>query len=97
MERISKDIGNLNHPRQGKAVAREALSKHTRVADDSLQEFAHIGGSSTDVPKKPGQLGFVRAALMEGAEAISKVLGPIFVTGELNKPRGKGFLAIPSM
>ena len=36
----------------------------------------------------------MRATLIEGAEAISKVLGPIFVTGELNEPRRKGFLAI---
>ena len=76
MERVSKNTGNPNHPRQGKVVAREALSKHIGVADDSLQELAHIGGSSTDVPKKPGQLGFMRATLMEGAEAISKVRGP---------------------
>ena len=40
------------------------------------------------------QLGLVRAALVEGAEAICEVLGPIFVTGELNEPRWKGFLTI---
>ena len=94
MERVTKNIGNLNHPRQGKAVAREALSKHTRVADDSLQEFVQVGGGGSNVPKEPGQFGFVRAALVEGAEAICEVLGPIFVTGELNEPRWKGSLTI---
>ena len=36
----------------------------------------------------------MRAALVEGAEVICEVLGPIFVTGELNEPRWKGFLTI---